>query len=179
MLNWIEKSKDNHVSLVERDFSKCFRFFPRPTTTTRGWGVGYKAEQRERQVRLLAKWSSRGDGTTERSRRERHEWHMERWQLFSLPLCSSSSELSRRISLLSTYPSGISPVELVSLDLGEDPFSRSKKYLCTCCDFSTILRRTSYNYSMIYCFTKSRYVHCRWTFCNANELYKSHKYCQS
>lgn len=64
---------------------------------------------------------------------------------------SSSSELSRRISLLPTYPSRISPVELVSLDLGEEsPLFLVKKYLCTCCDFSTILHRTSYNYDMIY-----------------------------
>lgn len=83
----IIESKSDRVSLVGRDFSKCFRFFPRLATATRGRGVGYKAEQRERQVELSAKWSSRGDGTTEKSRRERHEWHMERWQLFA-PLFS-------------------------------------------------------------------------------------------
>lgn len=130
MLNRIERSKDDRVSLVGRNFSKCFRFFPRLTTTTRDRSVGYKAEQRERQVELSAKWSSRGDGTTERSRRERHEWHMERWQLFAslslslslyISLSFSFCLLFCRMSLLPYYPSGISPVELVSLSPQEDP----------------------------------------------------------
>lgn len=71
----------------------------------------------------------------------------------SLALLSSSlypppPKLSRRMSLLPTYPSGISPVELVSLGLRRPllPIKKSsKKYLCTCCDFNTILHCTSGN----------------------------------
>lgn len=69
-------------------------------------------------------------------------WSVDSSSLFlSLSSSSSSSELSRRMSLLPTYPSGISPVELVSLCLRR-PFSRSKNI---CAHAVTILHCTSYN----------------------------------
>lgn len=82
----IERPKDHRACFIRRDFSKCFRFFLRLTTRDRG--VSYKAEQRERQVELSAKWSSRGDGTTERSRRERDM--SDTWSVDSFPLLFSS-----------------------------------------------------------------------------------------
>lgn len=109
--------------------------------------------------------------TTEQQREAEGSDMSDTWSVDSSSLSlsvSSSSEFSRRISLLPTYPSGISLVELVSLDLREDPFSRSKNICTRAVTLVTILHRTSYNYGMIHCFIRKINSIVDDAICNAN-----------